>query len=77
MKNQRSKVRNNLLKIPWLRGAWLAQRAGPLPLAQIMDSGSWDRAPHWALCSAGSLFPPLSLPASLPTCDLSLCEINK
>uniref|UniRef100_A0A8C7AV71 Uncharacterized protein n=1 Tax=Neovison vison TaxID=452646 RepID=A0A8C7AV71_NEOVI len=27
------------------------------------------------LCSAGSLLPPLSLPASLPTCDL--CQINK
>uniref|UniRef100_A0A8C7BNV2 Uncharacterized protein n=1 Tax=Neovison vison TaxID=452646 RepID=A0A8C7BNV2_NEOVI len=25
-----------------------------------MISGSWDQAPHWALCSAGSLLPPLS-----------------
>ena len=46
----------------------------PLPSAQVMNSGSWDRAPHRALCSAGSLLPPfLSLPASLPTCDHSLC----
>ena len=47
----------------------------PLPLAQVMIPGSWDRAPHWALCLAGSLLPPLSLPASLPTCDL--CLSNK
>ena len=47
----------------------------PLPSAQVMIPGSWDGAPHRALCSAGSLLPPLSLPASLPTCDL--CQINK
>uniref|UniRef100_A0A8C7AAZ6 NADH dehydrogenase [ubiquinone] 1 subunit C1, mitochondrial n=1 Tax=Neovison vison TaxID=452646 RepID=A0A8C7AAZ6_NEOVI len=34
-----------------------------------MISGLWDRAPHGALCSAGSLLPPLSLPASLPACE--------
>ena len=27
----------------------------PLPSAQVMIPGSWDRAPHWALFSAGSL----------------------
>ena len=45
----------------------------PLPSAQVMIPVSWDRAPHRALCSAGSLLPPLSLSAS--TCDL--CQINK
>ena len=47
----------------------------PLPSAQVLISGCWDRAPHQALCSAGSLLLPLPLPASLPTCDL--CQINK
>ena len=55
---------------------WLSE-LGPLPSAPVMVPGSWGRAPHQALCSAGSLFPPLSLPASLPTFDLSLCQINK
>ena len=59
------------------RGTWVAQWVKPLPSAQVMISGSWDRAPHRALCSAGSLLPPLSLPASLPNCDLSLCQTNK
>ena len=58
-------------------GTWVAQWVKPLPFAQVMISGSWDRALHQALCSAGSLLPPLSLPASLPACDLSLCQINK
>ena len=34
-----------------------------LPSAQVMISGSWDRVPHWAPCSAGSL---LLLPLLLP-----------
>ena len=42
----------------------------PLPSAQVMIPGSWDRAPHRALCSAGCLLPHLSL----STCDL--CQIN-
>ena len=53
-----------------LPGAWVAQWVKPLPSAQVMISGSWDRGPHRALCSAGSLLPPLSLPASLPTFNL-------
>ena len=57
--------------------AWVAQWVKPLPSAQVMISGSWDWAPHRALFLAGSLLPPLSLPVSLPTCDLSLCQINK
>ena len=57
---------------PW--GTWVAQWVKPLPLVQVIISGSWDRAPHRAVCSAGSLLPlSLSLPASLSTCDLSLC----
>ena len=50
--------------------AWVAQWVKPLPSAQIMISGSWDWAPYRALCSAGSLLPPLSLPA----CNLCLSD---
>ena len=46
-----------------------------MPSVQVMIPGSWDQASNQALCLAGSLLPPLSLPASLPTCDL--CQINK
>ena len=60
------------LKIRLAWGAWVAQWVKPLPSAQVMISGSWDRALHLVLCLAGSLLPPLSLPASLPTHDLSL-----
>ena len=49
----------------------------PLPSARVMIPGSWDRALHRTLCSAGSLLPPLSLPASLPTCDLCLPNKTK
>ena len=37
----------------------------PLLSAQVMIPGSWDRVPHRALYSAGSLLPPLSLPDCL------------
>ena len=57
------------------RGAWVAHRVKPLPSAQLMISGTWDQAPHRALCSAGSLLPSLSLPVSLPTYDP--CLSNK
>ena len=56
---------------PW--GIWVAQCVKPLPSIQVMISGSWDRALHRAVCSAGSLLPlSLSLSASLSTCDLFL-----
>ena len=29
----------------------------PLPSAQVMISGSWDGAPHQALCSEGACIP--------------------
>ena len=48
----------------------------PLPSAQVMISGSWDRAPHQVLCSAGSLLLPLFLPHPHP-CSLSLSHSNK
>ena len=49
-----------------IRGAWVAQWVKTLPSARVMVSGSWDWSPHRALCSAGSLLPSLSLPATLP-----------
>ena len=49
-----------------VRGAWVAQWVKPLPSARVMISGSWDRAPHRALCSAGNLLLPLPLPAAPP-----------
>ena len=52
---------NKIVKNKVNRGAWVAQWVKPLPSAQVMVSGSWDRAPHQALCSAGSLLASLSL----------------
>ena len=68
-----------LLRIDRMWGAWVAQLVKRLPSAQVMVPGSWDRAPHRAPCSAGSLLLPPPLPATLPTCalSLSLCQINK
>uniref|UniRef100_A0A8C7B4P3 Uncharacterized protein n=1 Tax=Neovison vison TaxID=452646 RepID=A0A8C7B4P3_NEOVI len=57
--------------LSYIWGAWVAQWFRPLPLARVVISGSWDRAPHRALYSAGSLLLPPP-PASPPTCDLSL-----
>ena len=48
----------------------------PLPSAQVMIPGSWDRAPHRALCSAGSLLPFLSLCLPLRLLVISVCQIN-
>ena len=48
-----------------LRGAWVAQWVKCLPLAQIMISGSLDRAPRWTPCSAGNLLLSLPLPLLL------------
>ena len=45
-------------------GAWVAQLAERLPSAQVLISGSRDRVPCGALCSAGSLLLPLPLPAT-------------
>jgi len=55
----------------------VAQLVKRLPSAQVMIPGSWDRAPHWAPCSAESLLLPFPLPAALPTCALCLCQIKK
>ena len=74
----RVKVQTKTIELHENKGTWVSQWVKPLPSAQVMISGSWDRAPHRALCSGGSLLLPLSLPAALPTCDsLSLCQINK
>jgi len=48
-----------------------------LPSAQVMVPGSWDRAPHRAPCSAGSLLLPLPLLLPLLMLSLSLSQINK
>ncbi|CAD7677121.1 unnamed protein product [Nyctereutes procyonoides] len=48
-----------------LQGAWVAQSVKPLPSAQVMIPGSWDRAPHGTPCSAGSLLLPLPFPLPL------------
>ena len=89
-----SSLRKCIINIYWnLWGIWVAQLVKHLPLTQVMISGSWGPAPHWAPCSAGSLFLPLllhlpSLPPfvlfSLPhsrslalTCTLSLSLSKK
>ena len=52
-------------------GAWVAQSAERLPLAQVMIPGSWDRALCQAPCSVGSLL--LLLPLFFPpTCAQTL-----
>jgi len=48
-----------------------------LPSAQVRILGSWDQAPHWAPCSAGSLLLPLPFPLLVFLLSLSLCQINK
>ena len=58
--------------VPW----WLSGLK-PLPSAPVMVSGSWDQAPHWALCSGGACFPfSLCLPLCLLVISLSV-KINK
>ena len=52
-------------------GARVAQLVRYLPLAQVMISGSWHRALHWAPCLAGSLLLPL-LPAHALSLSLSV-----
>ena len=65
------------------RGALVAQLVKCLLSAQVMISGSWDRALRRAPCSLGSLLLPLSLPAAPPACtliyslSLSVKEVNK
>lgn len=64
-------IRNHVLevikyfihKILHMREAWVAQSLSLrlLILAQIMISGRWDRAPHWALHLVWSLLEILSL----------------
>ena len=51
---------------------WVAQLVKRLPSAQVMIPASWDRVPHRAPCSAGSLLLPLPLPAILSACARSL-----
>ena len=66
------KIISSLTALWWL---------GPLSIlllvsAQVMISGSWDLAPHWALCSAWSRLDPL--PLLLPSMlSLSLSFISR
>ena len=65
---------------PTLRfwGTWLVQSVKHLPSAQVMIPGSWDGAPHWAPCSAGSLLLPPLLPSPPSSCFVSVClSLNK
>ena len=49
-----------------------------LPSAQVMIRGSWDRVPHGAPSSVGSLVPPLPLPlCSWCSVSLTFSQINK
>ena len=67
-----SRVRETILEISNLKNqnsgvpGWMAQSVKHLSSAGVMISRSWDQAPHWALCSVGSL---LHL---LPLCSPSL-----
>ena len=54
-------------------GTWVAQLVKRLPSAQVMFSGSWNRAPHQAPRSVQSLL--LPLPATPLAC--ALCLSNK
>ena len=54
------------------RGAWVAQSVKHLPSAQLIITGSWDRAHHRAPCSVGSLLLPLPLLLPLLVLALSL-----
>ena len=56
-------------------GAWVAQSVKHLLLAQVMIPESLNQNPLWALCSVGSLLPPLFAP--LPTHPLSLSLSHK
>ena len=53
-------------------GARVAQSVKRLPSAQVVTPGSWDRFPHGAPCSVGSLL--LSLP--LPTAPLLVLSLS-
>ena len=52
-------------------GAWVAQPVKHLPLAKVMILRSWNRVPHWAPCSVGSLLLPLP-PSAVCACSSSL-----
>ena len=59
----------------WFRGTWVAQLVGRLPSAQVMIPESWDRVPHRAPSSTGSLL--LSLTFSSLMLSLTVSLSNK
>ena len=63
---------NKIHKVLWC--AWVAQSFKHMPLAQVMISGSYDRATHGAPCSVEVASSCLS--ASPPAHALSLSQIN-
>ena len=58
------------------QGPWVVQSVKHLSSAQVMISGSWDRAPRQAPCSAQSLLLPLPLLLPPPRLMLSLCSLT-
>ena len=63
-----------------LRGKWVAQSVGCLPLVQVMIVGSWGWAMCWAPCPVGSLLLPplcLQLPLVVFPVSPSLSPVNR
>ena len=67
---------HSLTKVSWFGGTQgLSHEASAFGSAQVMISGSWDRAPGWAPGSVGSLL--LSVLILLIISPLSLSLSNK
>ena len=58
------------------RGAWVVQWVKASAFSSGHDPGVLGSSPELVSLPQQGACLPLSLPASLPTCDLSLCQIN-